>query len=75
MQQPSLVDANEFTLHSALTRDRMMSSFQEFLGQSCFFSVTSHRHLTLCALCVSSQVVMAKGHANTLHLTFLMMSC
>ena len=27
-----------------LTRDQMMSSFFEFLGQSCFFSVTSHRH-------------------------------
>ena len=59
---------------SVLTCDWMMGSFEEFLGQSCFFSVTSHRHLTLCALCVSTQVMMAKGHVNTLHLTFLM-SC
>ena len=32
IQQPSLVDANEFTLLSVLTRDRMMMSFLKFLG-------------------------------------------
>ena len=49
------MDANELPLLSVpwnvalsvLTRDRMMSSFYEFLGPSCFFSVTSHRHFIL----------------------------
>ena len=56
IQQPSLVDANGFTLFSVLTCDRMIG-FSEFLGQSCLLSVTSDRHLALhglCALCFHS---------------------
>ena len=47
-QQPSLVDANEFTLLSVLTRGWMMRIFKVFLGQSCFLSETSQRYLPLC---------------------------
>ena len=55
IQQQSFVDITEFTLLSVLTRDRMMRSFSEFSGQFCCLSVTSHRHFTLCTVCLRAR--------------------